>query len=451
MHLLDRLRRFSDSFLMVPSLFILGEIILAEALILLDRHLHIQTSDADSLVFITVGTEGAYWILSSVASTMLSVATMAFSITISVMSGASNVFGPRLVRNFMSDRGNQIVLGVFTSTFLYCILVLRSVQSEEFSSGDGAFVPHIAVNIAVALAVACVGVLIYFINHIANGIQVSTLASNVQNKFSAMVDRWFFSSPTQGDVYEDHFEGIIDDNFTYDIYAERSGYVIDIEVLRLATKIRDDDVKLRLLCTTGDHIVEGERIAVLSFKEELEPADQERIISAVRASFSLNHSRTSYDDIRFAQQQIIELSVRSLSKSSNDPFTFTNAIHELTVGLTHAAQGSNNRNAVFVAGEACIQFIPVTSAILIDEAFDGIRRYAINDSHAVLDLIEMAGKIAELGTDQLAIARAKWHAAVLLSGYHATGPTDHDLSRVQSVYQKYFSLPDNEPRVAVQE
>jgi uncharacterized membrane protein len=111
----------------------------------------------------TGGHEGARAVLSSIAGSIITVAGTTFSITIAVLSLASSQFGPRLLRNFMRDTGNQVVLGTFTSTFLYCLLVLRTVRG-----GDGdARVPHISVTVGVALAVLSVGVLIYFIHHVA--------------------------------------------------------------------------------------------------------------------------------------------------------------------------------------------------------------------------------------------------------------------------------------------
>ncbi|WP_368734690.1 MULTISPECIES: DUF2254 family protein [unclassified Corynebacterium] len=86
-HLLDRFRSLRDSFLMFPGLFILGGIVLAQLLIWVDRSIDTQPHSSDSILF-TVGVDGARDILSTLAS-VLSVATMAFSIAISVMSTAS--------------------------------------------------------------------------------------------------------------------------------------------------------------------------------------------------------------------------------------------------------------------------------------------------------------------------------------------------------------------------
>lgn len=77
------------------------------------------------------GPEGVRAVLATIAGSIITVAGTTFSITIAVRSLASAQFGPRLLRKFMRDRGDQIVLRTFTATFLYCLLVLRTVRGTD--------------------------------------------------------------------------------------------------------------------------------------------------------------------------------------------------------------------------------------------------------------------------------------------------------------------------------
>ncbi|PSO85972.1 MAG: hypothetical protein BRC43_12585 [Cyanobacteria bacterium QS_3_48_167] len=43
----------------------------------------------------------------------------------------SSQFGPRLLRNFMRDTGNKVVLGTFAARFLYCLLILQTIQGGK--------------------------------------------------------------------------------------------------------------------------------------------------------------------------------------------------------------------------------------------------------------------------------------------------------------------------------
>jgi len=137
----------------------------------------------------TGGTDGARSLLSSVAGSMVSVVATAFSITMVALPLASSNFGPRLLRNFMQDTGNQIAIGTFIATFIYCLLVLRTIHGE----GDGYsfFVPHLWVTVGTVLAIASMGVLIYFIHHASTIIQASHVITQVSDDLDKTIDRRF--------------------------------------------------------------------------------------------------------------------------------------------------------------------------------------------------------------------------------------------------------------------
>ena len=118
---------------------------------------------------------------------MVTVAGVTFSITIVALTLASQQFGPRLLRNFLRDLGNQVVLGTFVSTFVYCLLVMRTLRGTE----DAVFVPDVAVTVGVVLATCSLGVLIFFIHHVSTSIQASQIIANVAQEFHGAIDRLF--------------------------------------------------------------------------------------------------------------------------------------------------------------------------------------------------------------------------------------------------------------------
>ncbi len=135
----------------------------------------------------SLGPSGSRAILSAIAGSMVSVATTAFSIMIVALQLASSQFGPRLLRNFMQDTGNQVVLGTFISTFVYSLMVLRTINGVE----ENEFVPHIAVTCGIGLAISSIGVLIYFIHHSASSIQVDQVIKKVGSDLDDAIDRLF--------------------------------------------------------------------------------------------------------------------------------------------------------------------------------------------------------------------------------------------------------------------
>ena len=104
-------------------------------------------------------------VLIAIAAAVITVIGVVFSITILALTLASQQFGPRMMRNFVRDIGNQVTLGVFVGTFVFSVLALGSINSVTPS-----FVPHLSTSVAEALLLVDLAVLIYFIHHIAKSI-----------------------------------------------------------------------------------------------------------------------------------------------------------------------------------------------------------------------------------------------------------------------------------------
>src|ERR1700729_3393558 len=119
--------------------------------------------------------DAARQILTTLAASVITVVGIVFSITIVTLTLASTQFGPRMLRNFIRDRGTQVTLGTFVATFVYSVLVLGSVGTG--SHGD--FVPHISVTTTIGLMVIDMAVLIYFIHHTAISIQLPQVIASI--------------------------------------------------------------------------------------------------------------------------------------------------------------------------------------------------------------------------------------------------------------------------------
>jgi uncharacterized membrane protein len=119
--------------------------------------------------------DGARQVLNTIAAAIITVAGLVFSITIVTLTLASTQFGPRMLRNFIRDRGTQPTLGTFVATFLYSVLALVAISPGP----RGDFVPHLSVTVALGLTLADLAMLIYFIHHIARAIQLPHVIADI--------------------------------------------------------------------------------------------------------------------------------------------------------------------------------------------------------------------------------------------------------------------------------
>jgi uncharacterized membrane protein len=293
------------NFWFVPSLMALSTVGFSFLIIRIDANL-----GEDDLVgwLWSGGAGGARSLLSTLASSMITLAGTVFSITIAALTLAGSQFGWRLLRNFTRDFGNQIVLGTFVSTFLYCLLILRTIRGED----EGAFVPKISVTCAVAFAVASVGVLIYFIDHMARSIQAENLIAAIGKDLKDTIAELSVRSD----------ERPVDDSLPLDrepfsIRARQSGYLEHLSRAQLVEFAERKALLIESCVRPGDFVLRGSEVLKVHGTQTLNEREKERLHDAI----ALELQRTPTQDVRFGVRQLTEIVARALSPGINDPYT----------------------------------------------------------------------------------------------------------------------------------
>ena len=259
-------------------------------------------------------------------------ASTTFSITIAVLALSSSTYGPPLVRNFMADRGNQFVLGTFVATFLYSLLVLRSIR--VVGDGGGAyFIPHLA-YCRRAVSRCC--------RSACSSTSSTTSATRSRSRRSpdrctldlcAVIERTF---PEDGENVEVAPPTDLPESLEARgavVLASSTGYVQGVDVDALAAVARQHDVLISLCVRPGQHVTHGARVAVVWPRVPL----PDKLQNATRGAVRLGRSRDPHQDVEFPAQLLEEMAVRALSPSTNDPYTAINALDDLASGLIELA------------------------------------------------------------------------------------------------------------------
>ncbi len=179
-----------ESYWFVPSLMAIAALLLAAAMVWIDSHHLASWMDRLPWLYAARPT-GARSLLSSIGGSMIGVAGTTFSVTIAAVVYASGQYGPRLLSNFMSDRGNQVTLGTFIATFLYSLVVVRTIRSAGEAPGQAAFVPQLAVLVGVVLVLCSIAVLIYFIHHVPSRIHINSVIERIGARLLREIDERF--------------------------------------------------------------------------------------------------------------------------------------------------------------------------------------------------------------------------------------------------------------------
>lgn len=433
-----KLSKFWDtlqsSYWFLPSLMAVAGMGLAFSMLALDQAEAVKTGELSWIY--RGGPEGARGLLSAVASSMATVAATAFSITIVALQLAASNFGPRLLRNFMQDTGNQIVLGTFIATFLYCLLVLRTIHGEDYNL----FVPQLSVTIGIVLAIASIGVLIYFIHHASTIIQASHVIASVAEELDSAIDRLFPEDVGQGAPASDRHKIAIPKDFHTEacpIKSSHTGYlqVIDDQLLlKLATQY---DLLFYLKLKPGEFMVKGQPLLLAYPGEYTHP----KLLHQVNQAFLVGKERTEQQDIEFPINQLVEIALRALSPGINDPFTAIRCIDRLGAALIQLVQRPipsayryDDASKLRVIAE------PVPFETLVDLAFSPIRRYAVSDVVVTVRLLRAIASVASHAANFQYFSILRQHAEQVFQGGQNQLREECDRQFLEDQYQTFLAV-----------
>lgn len=317
-----------SSFWFTPAVIVVGMILLACGMIALEGVLDPEFVKDVPLLF-AAGAAGSRGLLSTVASSMITVAGVVFSITLVVLSLTASQYSPRVLRNFMRDSINQSVLGVFLGIYAYCLVVLRTIYEND----ENTFVPTLAVLGALLLGFTGIAYLIFFIHHIAVSIQASQILADVAHETLGVVDQSFPESVESDDPPVEDVPVQFGKSWR-PLRATRSGFLQTIQTERLVRQAQEQDFVVRLRSGLGDFLVEGAIIGEILSVAPLEPARED----SVRDCFTAGRERTFEQDVAYGLRQSVDIALKALSPGINDVTTAMTAVHYLTVVMTRISQ-----------------------------------------------------------------------------------------------------------------
>lgn len=355
--------------------------------------------------------DAARSLLSSIATAVMTVTSLTFSLTVVTLQLASSQYSPRLLRTFTQAPYVQRTLALFLSTFVFTLAVMRSVRSADDGAGDD-FVPRIAVTLAFAFTVASVVTLVVFLARLAESIRPESILRTVHDEAVATARRTLKGATTLAEHHVAPRAGAVP------LRAPRSGFLVTVEVDALVRRAQEHDAVVLLSSAVGSSVVGGTTIghAWSHDPDRLLPTEaREALQEAVDEAVEVGRERTSVDDVTFGLQQITDVALKALSPGVNDP---TTAVHAL------------GRSAAVVA---VLATLPLGDVVLDDEA--GVRRvvlhqpdlpdvlrqavghplhYGLGDTQVTSRLYQLLGEVAEVcgtATDRRAV-RAQLDAVV---------------------------------------
>jgi uncharacterized membrane protein len=377
-------RRVWTAMWFLPAAIVVASMALAFVLIWLEPSVGWLKSLSPRLF--EVSAEGARDVLTAIATSMLGVAGVVFSITIATLTLTSQQFTSRVLRAFVTDRGNQIVLGSFLGAFAYSLVVLRTIRSPD--EGEG-YVPETALLGAIGMALLGVGVLIYFISHIATSIQASQVVARIARETMAALD--YSASRSDTDEFP---EGREETEPLCDVRAGAHGYVRRVDLRALGRLASDNGWVVHVRPRVGAFVVDDDVLLRVCRADDRARVVEERERRALRRAVTLGVTGDVLEDPSFGIRQLVDVALRALSPGVNDTTTAVTCIDYLGAVLHKAAlqdrSGSTWRDA---EGRPRVLASGFRFEGLLAEAFDQIREHGAGNVAVVRRLLGVAERL----------------------------------------------------------
>jgi uncharacterized membrane protein len=384
---MDRLRSvwetLRSSLWFIPTLMVLGAVLLAVALIDAESFINRERLAQEWPRLLGGGAEGARGMLSAIAGSMITVAGVVVSITTVSFTLAASQYTSRILRTFMSDRGSQAALGVFLGVFAYCLVVLRTIRGGD----EGVFVPTLAVLGAFLLALVAIGFLVYFIHHVASSIQASVIIHSVTHETLDAVDRLY--PGRAADAAGAAEEPPLHDTVRLSVPSQKTGYIQALNRELLLRSAREQNTVIRMERRVGEFVFEGLPLASVTGGH----AGRELVEHINRACVVGRHA-TMQQDIAFGIRQIVDIALKALSPGINDTTTATICLDHLGAILARLAGRELGPGHLSDAGGVRVLLRTSSYSEYVTIAFAQIREHAGGNAAVLARLLEVLSLIA---------------------------------------------------------
>jgi uncharacterized membrane protein len=317
-------------------------------------------------------------LLTAITSTMVTVIALLLGLAVVALQLSSTQFSPRLLRNFLRDRPNQLVLGVFVGTFAYSAAGLFTVGVSAGQRSDQ--FPRFAVTVAVVLLFISLALLVFFADHLAHSLQVDHIMRVVERTTLPVIHDLSGGTPAPAVPAT-----------AAAVPSRTSGYVQVVYVDQLLREAAARQVHVRVRPRVGEHVVAGATLAWIWPVPHAGAAPDTHAFGAVLArTVRIGFERTLEQDPGFGMRQLVDTACKALSPAVNDPYTAIQAVEHLAVLFTAlAARPVGDHVAHDTAGTVTVTIPGRSFAEHLTLGVGLVRRYAAAEPTVVQALLRL--------------------------------------------------------------
>ena len=379
--------------------------------------------------------------LQVVAGSSITVTALTFTLTIVALQLASQQFSPRLMREFVHDPVTKRTLAVLVATFVYSLVVMRSLRTAEP-------MPTLAVAVALLLGLVSLAAVLGFITHIARALRVDTMMLAVHDETDHAIDLFYPHYGDPGPRSPDELD--LDDHEGLAVVAQRSGFVVQVDVEHLVAHARAHHVVVRLEVRPGDHIVRGTPIATVwrSDVTSGHSGGTDAFADGVDAALTVGYERTIQQDAAFGFRQLEDIAVKSMSPAINDPVTASHAVGHMADLLVKLA-GRRLGPTLHLDGDGGARAIVPDRDLeyYVQLACGQLRRFASAEPTVLIALLRMLRDLATAVRDEEQAAVVRRAAETIVATLDPS-VQDTDAQGVRDMCRRVLGALDGRVREA---
>ena len=264
----------------------------------------------------TMSVGAAMGICSSIASGMIALTGIVFSLAFVMVQFSATAYSPRLVLWVARDPVVSHSLGVFSSTFLYALMLLAWVDRSALGK-----VPMISSYLVFVLLLASMGMFIALIERVGL-LQVNRMLIFIHGQGRKAIDDLYPTMDPRSTnlATTEHRKMSVTQTLTHVGSPQVIQAIHVAELVRLAAQ---SGAVIEVTAAVGDTVLEMTPLLhVYGSRDELDEHALER-------AFEIGGERTFEQDPKYAIRLVVDIAIKALSPAINDPTTAVQALDQI--------------------------------------------------------------------------------------------------------------------------
>jgi len=331
-------------------------------------------------------------LFSVLTGSLLTMTTITFSTIMVVLTMYSGQFSPRVLQDFLENRVTLRILGFFMGSFVYSIVSLFLLKDKA----SGTLI--VSSGIGVVVSILCLGIFAYFLHHVAKSIQINSLIERITREIIELVESKVREIRAYESIKNRPTEdlGSCLDMEPTTVKSDRDGYVQGFDEKALVAYGQKRNKLIKTEKMLGEYAEEDSPIFRIFDLKDSGREESENDFSEILEYVFIGEERDREKDVDLGLSKLVEIALRAISPSINDPNTAAFCIDK--IGQILKKIGYELEKVYYYDEDKNLRLIVenISFERLLFMSYFQIKNYGMDDVSIIAALLDSLSEIAEL-------------------------------------------------------